>query len=111
MELARRVVAGYSHVKMQVCASGGEGLSQIKECAPELPLLDMGLPDMNGRTVLAQLRAQNATANLPIAVLSADAIAAQIELAKSAGADDYTTKPLDIAKFQQMLESYISLRE
>ena len=62
------------------------------------------LPDLAGWQVLAQLKADEGTGRIPVVVISADATARQIERLLDAGARDYLTKPLDVAKFVQVVE-------
>jgi CheY-like chemotaxis protein len=63
---------------------------------PDLLLIDMNLPDMNGLEVLQQLRLDEATQNLRCIVLSADALPDQVSAALAAGFSDYWTKPIDV---------------
>ncbi len=70
--------------------SAAEGLSQFAGAKPELVLLDLGLPDADGRTVLADIRSRGAT---PVIVLSVRDSESDIMDLLDAGADDYLTKP------------------
>lgn len=66
---------------------------------PDLVLLDLQLPDLDGMEVLKRLRAHEALRDTPIIVLSASAMPGEIALARSRGATDYWTKPLDFEHF------------
>jgi two-component system, OmpR family, KDP operon response regulator KdpE len=79
--------AGY---KVHFAASGEEGLQQVAMIRPEIIILDLGLPDMDGVQVLKKLREW---ANFPIIILSVRASEMDIISALDAGADDYLTKP------------------
>jgi two-component system KDP operon response regulator KdpE len=82
--------AGYRPVPAR---SAGEGLRWYNHYAPDLVLLDLGLPDRDGLSVIAELRARGAT---PIVVLSArEAEAVKVE-ALDLGADDYVPKPFGV---------------
>jgi two-component system, OmpR family, KDP operon response regulator KdpE len=82
--------AGYRPVE---AATAGEGLRWFSHYAPDLVLLDLGLPDRDGMTLIDHIRAQGAT---PILVLSArDGEAFKVE-ALDRGADDYVTKPFGV---------------
>jgi two-component system KDP operon response regulator KdpE len=76
-------------------SSGEEGLRRAVTDQPDLILLDLGLPDMDGVTVTARLREWSAT---PIIVVSARRGAADKIVALDAGADDYLTKPFGVGE-------------
>jgi CheY-like chemotaxis protein len=80
-------------------ATGAEGLAKARALHPDLILLDMQLPDMDGLAVLRALRADPATAATPCVALSANAMPQDIEAARAAGFDAYWTKPIDFAAF------------
>ena len=63
---------------------------------PDLVLLDMSLPGIDGHEVLRRMRAQPSLAKLPCVAVSADAMPHQIARARTAGFDDYWVKPLDV---------------
>jgi CheY-like chemotaxis protein len=84
--------------------SGQKGLTMAQEQKPDLVLLDLDLPDMHGSEVLGGLRAQAATAQTPVIVISADATPSQIERMLAAGASDYLTKPFEIRRFLLMFD-------
>ncbi len=75
--------------------SAGEGLAQAALRQPDLVILDLGLPDMDGLEVIRQLRGWSA---IPIIVLSARQQEGDKVLALDAGADDYLTKPFGVAE-------------
>jgi CheY-like chemotaxis protein len=79
--------------------NGATGLALARHLQPDLVLLDMQLPDIDGHEVLRQLRAEAATAGLRVVALSANAMAEDIERTRRGGADDYWTKPIDSARF------------
>ncbi len=84
--------------------SGKKGVEMAKAKSPELVLLDLDLPDMHGSEVLGHLRAEPATAETPVIVISADATPSQIERMLAAGARDYITKPFEIRRFLLMFD-------
>ncbi len=85
-------------------ALGQLGLDLASAHAPDLVLLDVHLPDMAGIDVLRALKADPSTAEIPIVVLSADANPRQIDRLRSAGAQQYLTKPLDLEKTLGVLD-------
>jgi CheY-like chemotaxis protein len=75
--------------------------------APDLILLDLDLPDMQGFEVIRLLHAEEKTMAIPVVVVSADAMAHQIEKLMKAGAKDYLTKPLDIMAFLLVVDDWV----
>ena len=74
-------------------ADGGGGLSAVRRQAPDLVILDIGLPVMDGWAVLAGMRGEPITAGIPVLVLTAHADSASREKARSGGAQAFMTKP------------------
>ncbi|MDU9390378.1 response regulator [Pseudomonas sp. zfem002] len=87
------VSQGYKVIE---AGSGAEGLSQAALARPDLVVLDLGLPDMDGQEVLRELREWSA---VPVMVLSVRASEAQKVQALDGGANDYVTKPFGIQEF------------
>jgi CheY-like chemotaxis protein len=90
---------------------GGAGLELAREHHPDLILLDVHLPDMPGDEVLRQVRAEPRLRATPVVVISADATAHQIERLRAAGAWDYLTKPIDVARFLALLNRFLHERQ
>ena len=82
--------------------SGISGLAVLKEAVPDLLILDLGLPDMDGITIIKHLR-QFST--IPILVLSARSLEQSKITALDAGADDYLTKPFGIGELNARLQA------
>jgi two-component system cell cycle response regulator DivK len=78
-----------------VAVDGAEGVKQASELLPDLVLMDMSLPVMDGWEATRQLKAAQKTAAIPVIGLSAHAMAGDAEKAMQAGCDDYDTKPID----------------
>ncbi|MBL8343592.1 MAG: response regulator [Rubrivivax sp.] len=93
-------VPGYELV---VAVDGTRGLAAAQHAPPELVLLDMQLPDMDGFEVLRRLRESPATASLPVVALSANVMPDQVRRGMAAGLADYWAKPLDVPLFLQRL--------
>ena len=89
-----RLVGRRSAWQMTVANSGATGLDIAAATAPNLVLLDLHLPDMDGIDVLRQLRANTKTESIPIVMLSAVTSSKQINQLLDAGAQVYLTKPL-----------------
>ena len=75
-------------------ADGAEGLDQAKS-GPDVIILDVMMPKMNGLEVLAALKADAGTENIPVILLSAKAQAGDVQAGLDRGANAYVTKPFD----------------
>ena len=90
------------HYEVHGAASGGEALRQAAACLPDLVILDLGLPDMDGTEVIAGLRGWT---DVPILVLSGRTDSADKVDALDAGADDYVTKPFGMEELLARLRA------
>ena len=94
-----------AHLRLVIAVNGNSGLQQARQLLPDLILLDMQLPDMNGLSVLQALKREARTAAIPVIAVSADAMPEQVQTAQAAGCTDYWTKPLDLQKAMTALAS------
>ena len=83
-------------IELRLADTGEHGLEVLATWQPDLVLLDMSLPGIDGHEVLRRMRAQPSLAHLPCVAVSADAMPQQIARARSAGFDDYWVKPFDV---------------
>jgi two-component system OmpR family response regulator len=90
--LALEAVGGLT---VRACASGAEALEAAAAFTPDLLLLDVMMPGMDGPTTLARLREQPGTAGTPVVFMTAKVQASEIEHYKSLGALGVITKPFD----------------
>ncbi|PDW04589.1 response regulator [Candidatus Viridilinea mediisalina] len=98
---ARLTRAGYE----VVCASDGiEALMRVRERLPNLIVLDMGLPKLNGWQTTQRLRARRDSAEVPIIALTAYALDADRERALAAGCNAFEPKPIDFASLLGTIE-------
>ena len=74
---------------------GQEALTKALDLQPDLVLLDVLMPRIDGYTVCARLRADRRGASIPVILLTANFITADQEVARRAGADDFVVKPFD----------------
>ncbi len=102
--LVDQMLADRTALEMMSAMQGRVGLELARQHTPDLILLDLHLPDLPGWQVLAQLKADHLTREIPVVVLSADATAPQISRLLSAGAHAYLTKPIDISEFFRVID-------
>ncbi|MEK8046793.1 PAS domain-containing hybrid sensor histidine kinase/response regulator [Ideonella margarita] len=94
-------------MRLHVAATGAECLAQAERHAPELLLVDIGLPDINGLELLGRLRALPGLQAVPAVAVSADALPADVDRALAAGFADYWTKPLDLGATLAAFEAWL----
>jgi CheY-like chemotaxis protein/anti-sigma regulatory factor (Ser/Thr protein kinase) len=104
--LARRLEKrGY---RVVIAGDGAEAVARAQADVPDLVLMDMGLPVLDGWEATRQLRAGAATRRVPVIGLSAHALPADRDRALAAGADDFDTKPVDFAQLVAKIETLLA---
>lgn len=93
-----------------VARDGAEGLAQVKSQVPDLVLMDLGLPVIDGWEVTRQLRGAAETAAIPIIALSAHAMPEDRERALAAGCDDFIAKPTNFPRLLDRIEALLRER-
>lgn len=104
VKLMEMIMSTRPQCNLLVAMQGTMAIDLAQKHLPELILLDLNLPDINGYEVLCRLRQDPLTAAIPVIVISADANPAQVERLKAAGAWEYLTKPLDVRQLLKMLD-------
>ncbi len=105
--LTRRLVrAGY---RVEPAGDGEQALTRMRELNPDLVLMDMNLPVMDGWSACRAARAEESLASIPIIALTAHAMESDRKVAMEAGCDDYATKPIDfpglLVKIQKLTDA------
>ena len=103
--LSRRLERKGYNVTLAV--DGAEGLLQARSTAPDLILMDMSLPVIDGWEVTRQLKADEATRRIPVIALTAHAMASDEQKARDAGCDDFDTKPIELPRLLAKIESLL----
>ena len=94
-EIAKIALESVGGFTVEVCASGGEALDAASVFAPDLILLDVMMPGMDGPTTLKTLRTLEQTEETPVIFMTAKAQSHEIERFRNLGALDVITKPFD----------------
>jgi len=105
LKLIERIFEGRPQVRLLSAMQASLGLELARQHRPDLILLDLHLPDIPGEDVLRRLREDPATRGVPVVMISADATQGQIKRLLAAGADGYVTKPLDVKRFLETVDT------
>ena len=111
LRLVRKIVATRSGIELFDAASVEAGLELAVQAHPDLILLDINLPGMNGFEALRRLRNNPVTRDIPVIAITANATAGDIERGLAAGFTDYLTKPFDARQFLGTIDHCMSGRE
>ena len=104
--LSRRLQSkGYQVV---LAVDGQSGVEMAQNQAPDLVLMDMSLPVLDGWEVACRLKADAPTKHIPIIALTAHAMSSDREKALDAGCDDYDTKPIELPRLLGKIEALLS---
>ena len=94
--LMRKVIELRKNIALLEAVNAESGLLIAETRRPDIILLDINLPDMNGYEALRRLRDNPLTRDIPVVAVSANAMLKDIEKGRAAGFNDYITKPLDV---------------
>ncbi len=104
LHLIKDILTDYSEIKMLSATNGEAGLNLALSEKPDLILMDINLPDMDGTEVLKRLKNFEETHEIPVIAISANAMKKDIARAMAGGFKAYITKPIDIARFRKLIE-------
>lgn len=107
VRLLERLFERRPDLDLVTCRFAMSGIEVAVRQAPDLILLDLHLPDLDGEAVLAQLRGRAETAGIPVVVLSADARSERIDGVLAAGAARFLTKPLDLMEVLDAIDACV----
>jgi CheY-like chemotaxis protein len=103
--LSRRLVRhGYTVV---FATDGESGVAMVRTESPDLVLMDMSLPVVDGWEATRRLKADPLTRAIPIIALTAHAMASDEQRARAAGCDDYDTKPIELPRLLGKIEGLL----
>jgi CheY-like chemotaxis protein len=90
-----------------LACDGAEGVARAQSDAPDLILMDMSLPVLDGWSATRQLKADAHTAGIPVIALTAHAMASDEEKARAAGCDDFDTKPIELPRLLDKIQAQL----
>lgn len=103
--LSRRLEKrGYA---VSIAVDGGEGVAKAKAELPDLILMDMSLPVLDGWDATRQIKADPATVKIPVIALTAHAMESDRQKALEAGCDDFDTKPVELNRLLLKIEELL----
>ncbi|HAA93471.1 MAG TPA: two-component system response regulator [Rhodospirillaceae bacterium] len=103
--LSRRLTRkGYEVI---VAEDGQQGIALANSDAPDVILMDMSLPVIDGWEATRRIKADGATRDIPVIALTAHAMATDRKKAMDAGCDDYDTKPIDLPRLLEKIENHL----
>jgi two-component system cell cycle response regulator len=97
-------------VRLVTATSGRQGLEAARAVRPDVVLLDIHLPDMDGFTVLTALRGDPALRAVPVVAVTANAMTADEQRVRDAGFDGYLSKPIQLEGFEAQLTQLLGSR-
>lgn len=93
-----------------IAADGGDGVAMAQAQSPDLILMDMSLPVLDGWSATRQLKQDPATRAIPVIALTAHAMAGDREKALDAGCDDYDSKPVEFPRLLEKIGTLLQRR-
>ncbi|MDQ1592878.1 MAG: two-component system, cell cycle response regulator DivK [Pyrinomonadaceae bacterium] len=104
--LSRRLARkGY---EVSIAVDGQQGVEMAQTAMPDLILMDMSLPVLDGWEATRRLKDSDATRHIPVIALTAHAMSGDRERALEAGCDDYDTKPIELTRLLEKIEAMLN---
>ena len=107
VQLIQEILTRRPGIRLIPAMLGRLGIELAREHHPDLILLDLHLPDLNGLEVLQHLQADNRTRSIPVVILSADATRRQLQPLLAAGARTYLTKPISVRHLLETVDAFL----
>ncbi|NQV55292.1 MAG: response regulator, partial [Rhodospirillales bacterium] len=107
LALIKMVVERISDATLMPVNNAEASIRLASDVLPDVILMDINLPGMDGIEALAQLRAADRTKDIPVIAITAEAMPEEIKRLKKAGFDDYFTKPIDVQRVLKCINSYL----
>jgi two-component system cell cycle response regulator DivK len=107
--LVRRVLLAEQYALMEA-TSAGHALDILQSTRPDLILMDINMPDMDGYTLTAQIKSMSGFERVPIIAITANVMRGDREKTLQAGCDGYIQKPIDIDQLTREIEKFLVRR-
>jgi two-component system cell cycle response regulator DivK len=104
--LVRRLLSAYGYQVVEA-ESAAKARELLKTCQPDLILMDINMPDIDGYTLTNELKAMPKLMSVPIVAITANVMKGDRERTLSAGCDGYIEKPIDVDRFIEQVERFI----
>jgi len=108
MRLVEQLLKTFPDVELAGAVTAEIGLEMAQENRPDMVLMDINLPGMNGYEALAELKKIDSTRDVPVVAISANALSADIQAGLDAGFSDYLTKPINLQAFFATVKRYLN---
>ena len=105
LRLVEQILSRVPNLQVLSAAEPLAGLALAEEHIPDLILLDINLPDMDGYEVLEKLRSNSKTSKITVIAVSANAMPKDVSKGEAAGFDSYITKPINVKKLLAKVEA------
>lgn len=106
-DLIARIVELMGHEPI-LAVDGAQGVALARSAKPDLIIMDMGLPVLNGWQATHRIKSQPATSHIPILALTAYTLNEDRLRSLAAGCDDFETKPIDFGRFREKVQALLS---
>lgn len=107
VRLVQQLLKHFPHIGFHTAPNAEHGLKMAAELKPDLVLMDIQLPGMDGYQALHELKQNPATRDIPVLAMSANAMNQDINKGMDAGFEDYVTKPIDVNRFFKIVQSFL----
>ena len=107
MKLVRDILQHQGHTTIEA-ATGGDGVRLARERQPDLILMDIQLPDIDGITALGEIRKDSALDAVPVLAVSASVMPDEQQKIVTSGFDAYLTKPINLRQFLDTVQRFLA---
>ena len=108
VELLSQILNNRPYIELLSAFNAPDGIKKAQDHIPDLILMDINLPGMDGREALKKLQNIDAVKNIPVFALTADAMEVDIKKTLDMGFKDYITKPIDVPKFLERIDRFFA---
>ena len=107
LKLVAQILGQRKHIHLLTAHTPEIGIELAKNRQPELILLDINMPNMDGYEVMEIFKTDNSLKNIPVVAVTANAMSRDIDRGKAAGFIDYVTKPIDVINFLDIVDKHL----